>query len=81
MKRVFVAYPSEPEIVGSTIESAKAEAQKYGPNLEVTTWRREDLGGQPLIAPIVEAIKACDVMAADITRLNFNVTYELVDQP
>ena len=77
MKKVFIAYPAEPEIVGSTIELAKNDSEKYGPNLEVTTWRRDDLGGLSLITPIIEAIRASDVVAADITRLNFNVTYEL----
>jgi hypothetical protein len=77
MKKIFIAYPSEPELVASTIEHTKIDAGQYGPNLEVTTWKRDDLGGQPLITPIIEAITASDVVAADISRLNFNVTYEL----
>jgi hypothetical protein len=77
MKKLFIAYPADPNVIGQTIEQAKADAEKYGPNIELTTWCRSDLGGQPLIAPIIEAIQASDVVAADITRLNFNVTYEL----
>src|SRR5262249_6150727 len=42
-----------------------------------TTWRREDLGGHLLITPIIEAITASDVVVGDISRLNFNVTYEM----
>src|SRR5947207_12139103 len=76
MKVVFIAYPSEPASVGITIEQAK-NANTYGPNLSVNTWRRDDLAGQPLTTPIIEAITRSDVIAADITRLNFNVTYEL----
>jgi hypothetical protein len=77
MKRIFIAYPSEPSEVGQTIERAKEDAEKYGPNLEINTWRRDDLGGQPLITPIIESIEISDVVVGDISRLNFNVTYEL----
>jgi hypothetical protein len=77
MKKLFIAYPAEPALIGQTIEQAGWGAERYGPNIEVSTWRRSDLGGQSLIAPIIEAIQESDVVAADITRLNFNVTYEL----
>lgn len=39
MKKLFIAYPAEPAIVGETIEHAKADAEKSGPNIAVTTWR------------------------------------------
>ena len=43
----------------------------------IVTWERPDLGGNQLISPILEAIKKCEIFIADITILNFNVTYEL----
>src|SRR5712692_9750022 len=77
MKKVFIAYPGEPPIIGATVEQAKEDASAYGPNLEVSTWRRGDLGGYTLIAPIIEAISTSDIIGGDISRLNFNVTYEM----
>lgn len=74
MTRVFVAYPSAPQDVGQVLERVKREAE---PPLTVETWRRTDIGGEQLIKPIVEAIKSSDVIVADRTSLNFNVTYEL----
>jgi hypothetical protein len=46
-------------------------------NVTVSTWERPDLGGSQLISPIIDAIKDSDIFVADITALNFNVTYEL----
>lgn len=43
----------------------------------VTSWERPDLGGHQLIAPITTSIREADIVAADITVMNFNVTYEL----
>jgi nucleoside 2-deoxyribosyltransferase len=77
MTKLFIAYPSDPATIGSTIENAKEEAKVGAPGLYITTWRRDDLSGQSLITPIIEAITASDIAVADITNLNFNVIYEL----
>src|SRR5207248_2002757 len=78
MAKLFVAYPSDPADLKTTIERAKTEAQAgEAPGVEMVTWRRDDLGGQSVIAPIIEAITASEIVVADITSLNFNVTYEL----
>lgn len=76
MKKIFVAYPARPTDIGETIERAK-DLSASSTDLEITTWARDDLGGQQLIQPIVKAIQEADVVAADVTALNFNVTYEL----
>ncbi len=75
MSKIFVAYPASPSDISATILKAKLDTTD--PSIQITTWQRDDLGGSPLIAPILEAIEASDIVAADITRLNFNVTYEL----
>lgn len=77
MTKFFVAYPAIPHEVGEVIERAKTSAPLSAPSVEVVTWRRDDLGGQPLAVPILEAIANNDVVIADITGLNFNVIYEL----
>jgi hypothetical protein len=77
MTKLFIAYPSAPSSPGETIERAKEEAKTSAPRLYITTWRRDDLGGQNLIVPIIEALTASDIVVTDITVLNFNVVYEL----
>lgn len=75
MTKIFVAYPALPIDIGQAIEAAK---RTFGTaNLDISTWKREDLSGQPVIAPILEAISNADIVAGDITTLNFNVVYEL----
>jgi hypothetical protein len=71
--KVFIAYPSKPEIT----EVMRQVQQKTISDLIVLTWERPDLGGHELISPVISSIKECDFVAADITQLNFNVTYEL----
>ena len=77
MSTFFVAYPSVPDLPGQTIEHAKEKAQTSDPDFHITTWRRDDLGGQSLTSPIIEALDTSEVIVADITILNFNVVYEL----
>ena len=77
MTALFIAYPGSPLDCGQTIERAKEAAKVSAPNLTITTWRRDDLSGQSLSAPILEALGATDIAVADITGLNFNVVYEL----
>jgi hypothetical protein len=76
MAKSFIAYPSVPPTLGETIERAKRES-KADTNFQITTWKRDDLAGSPVIAPILESIVSHDVTVADITVLNFNVLYEL----
>ncbi len=75
MTKIFIAYPALPIDIGQTIEAAKSTF--VTPNLDISTWKREDLSGQSLVAPILEAISNADIVAGDITTLNFNVVYEL----
>ncbi|MEO8466297.1 MAG: hypothetical protein ABI640_13215, partial [Gammaproteobacteria bacterium] len=45
--------------------------------LSVVTWEQNDIAGRPLVAPIFEGINENDLLIADVTTLNFNVTYEI----
>ena len=74
---VFVAFPSKPDQLGQTIELAVAELRPVAPGLEIHTWRQHDVAGQFLAQGILTQIDRADLVVADITRLNFNVTFEV----
>jgi hypothetical protein len=43
----------------------------------MSTWEQNDIAGRPLVAPIFEGIGSAALLIADVTTLNFNVTYEI----
>ena len=67
----FFAYPSEPIGIGDVIERAAPQL----PNLK--TWQSIDIAGAFLATSVLREIESRSVLIADITRLNFNVTYEI----
>ena len=67
----FFAYPSEPREIGSVIERAASQL----PNLK--TWRSADIAGEFLGTAVLREIESRSGLIADLTRLNFNVTYEI----
>lgn len=76
MRSVFVAYPGAPQQIGSTIEAAAEEAKKRE-DFQLKTWRELDIPGHFLSQAVLDAIDHATVIVADITRLNFNVTFEI----
>ena len=46
-------------------------------NLDLHLWVENDIAGRPLTDPIFEQINQCDVLFADVTTVNFNVTFEI----
>lgn len=75
--RGFVAYPSSPSILQDTIEASVRELQVQPSSLHLSTWRASDVVGQFVGEKILEDIAESDALVADITRFNFNVTYEI----
>jgi hypothetical protein len=73
---VFVCFPSEPPLLGSTIEAAATKLRDIG-KLEMETWKQIDVPGRFLRDGILRRIDNADFVVADITRLNFNVTFEI----
>lgn len=73
----FIAYPSNPAVLGSTIDLAVQELSKRFGEKRCTTWRETDVAGSFIAKQILDAIDARDAIVADITRPNFNVTYEI----
>jgi hypothetical protein len=72
---MFFAYPNNPIQIGQIIESAveKVNAIKQ----TVTTWKAMNSAGAFIARTIYDNIEETTIFIADITVLNFNVTYEI----
>ena len=66
----FYAYASLPAGIGQTIEKAVISS-----DAEVRTWCALDIPGHFISEKVIEGIDSCDYLVADISVLNFNVTY------
>ncbi len=73
---IFVCYPSDPPQLGSTIEAAAGQLLSLS-GVQIETWRQIDIPGRFLAEGILRRIDAATFVVADITRLNFNVTFEV----
>ena len=74
---VFLAYPAEPAELSATIELAINIANRTNCEYVFRGWPENDIAGRPLIEPILSGINEAAFVIADITLLNFNVTYEI----
>ncbi len=75
--RAFYAYPSSLVDVKQVISGAKRILSSTHRDLELHLWEENDNSGRPLTDPIFEGITRSDVLIADITAMNFNVTFEI----
>jgi hypothetical protein len=73
----LVAYPGQPPTIGATIAAALDKLGKTSSALSLTTWEENDIAGRFLIGPVLSSIDAGSVLVADVTHLNFNVTFEI----
>ena len=76
LKSGFIAYPERPEPIAVTIREATHIINDL-PDFEFHTWEESDIAGRHLTAPIFSGMKKSNLLIADITYLNFNVTYEI----
>jgi len=67
----FFAYPSAVNLIAQTIRSAASQI----PDLK--TWEELDIPGRFIATEILSNIEESDFLLADISRLNFNVVYEI----
>ena len=74
---MFVAYSSDPEQIAHPIEQAAQELRSSPYNLSIETWRQSDVAGRFIVEGVMEKIEAAEYLVADITRLNFNVIFEV----
>lgn len=73
----FVAYPSEPNEVAQAIQRGLKILRDDHGYKGLSTWEENDIAGRFINEPILEKIRDSDCLIADVTRLNFNVTYEI----
>jgi hypothetical protein len=77
MSASFFAYPSNPPEISTTIRES---LRIISDDLRIggyAGWEENDIAGRFIREPIIAQIQDCDVLAADVTRLNFNVIYEV----
>ncbi|NGM88502.1 hypothetical protein G5B35_14400 [Parapusillimonas sp. SGNA-6] len=75
--RGFFAYSSLPVEIGQTVERAVANCVRTGGSTTVSTWMALDIVGHFISGEVLAGIDAAHLLIADITELNFNVTYEI----
>lgn len=72
----FFAYAAHPREIGEAIERAVGLVNERG-NILVRSWTALDIVGQFISDRVLEGIDNADILIADISVLNFNVTYEI----
>lgn len=75
--KAFYAYPSSMVDVTQVIHAAKSILSATRRDLELQLWEENNISGRPLTDPIFEGIATADIFIADITAMNFNVTFEI----
>jgi hypothetical protein len=75
--KAFYAYPSALVDVTHVIHAAKDILSATRRDLDLQLWEENDISGRPLTDPIFEGIANADIFIADITAMNFNVTFEI----
>lgn len=73
----FFAYPSGISLIVDAIRAAVAITRTRPGFLALDTWEELDIPGRFIANEILQRIEASDVLIADISRLNFNVAYEI----
>ncbi len=74
---IFFAYPSAPQTIGETITAAAQNGERYLVGYKISTWQQSEIAGRFIAEEVINKIAASSCLAADITELNFNVTYEV----
>jgi hypothetical protein len=73
----FVAYPSSPSSIGQTIIAAVGSLRSDSSAPQLIPWEENDIAGRFIVESIISEIDQGDILLADITRLNFNVIFEI----
>ncbi|MGK2958186.1 MAG: P-loop ATPase, Sll1717 family [Acidimicrobiales bacterium] len=71
----FAAYPSAFSIIGDCFSSVSTRLKLL--DIDLHLWKQNDNCGIPLTDPIFSGIDSVTALIADITRLNYNVTFEI----
>lgn len=73
----FFAYAAMPREIGDTIEKAIEATNSKHPKTIIKSWTSLDIVGHFISQQVLNGINEADFLLADITILNFNVTYEI----
>lgn len=74
-KSAFFGYPSSPDIVRDTINAAVSR-----PNVQsagIVSWENLEIAGQFIVSEVLGQIDELDVLVADVSSPNFNVSFEI----
>lgn len=75
--RAFFAYPgSNPQVVQEIKAACEVLGKTYR-ETKIVPWEENDISGRLLTDPIFEGIASSDALFADVTEMNFNVTFEI----
>ncbi len=72
----FYAYAASPAEIGQTIESTISKINTTD-DYNIKSWKALDIVGHFISEQVLAGIDSCDFLIADISILNFNVTYEI----
>lgn len=73
----LIAYPSKPEEIGQTILRCLEKIQQRENFHELISWEENDIPGRFITTEVLTRIESGSIFIADITRLNFNVVFEI----
>lgn len=73
----FYAYPSAPVQIGDAVEHAIRTLHENFGITTVRSWRTLDIAGHFIADQVLNKIEEANVFIADVSQLNFNVTYEV----
>lgn len=74
--RTLFLYPSDPEIIASTLEAASAKLRSIASVYSIT-WRDLHTAGQIIFCEVCKASRFAQCIIADVTTLNFNLMFEI----
>ena len=70
-------YPSEPEILASTVEQSVRTLNSMSGGKVWRSWKQLDIPGQIIFCEICKALRFAETVVADVTTLNFNLMFEI----
>lgn len=73
----FFAYSANPPQIAETIRSAIKDVEHFHAVTNIVDWAELDIPGRFMSLEILRKIDKSDFLVADITTLNFNVTFEV----
>lgn len=73
----LVAYPSEPREIGQTILRSLERLHNEAKFKQLHSWEETDIPGRFIATEVLKLIENGTIFIADITRLNFNVVFEI----